>query len=196
MPGPRGGTWSPSAIAGDRRAQNGILCQELYVGVRVFNRRKFRKHPDTCRRSSVRELERKLTRAKDMYLNGVVDMPELESLAGGLKARKAELETKLASVETPSKVVPHPGLAEVYQRLSARLQEALEGDDGEEVRTELRNLIDRVDFQPLEGLGKFDLKVSGKLKALLGVSERAAASSQCEVLVGAGTGFEPVTFRL
>ena len=32
----------------------------------------------------------------------------------------------------------------------------------------------------------FDLKVSGKLKALL-VSERASASSQCEVLVGAGT---------
>jgi len=50
----------------------------------------------------------------------------------------------------------------------------------------MRNLIDRLDFQPLEGLGKFDLKVSGKLKALL-VSERASASSQCEVLVGAGT---------
>jgi hypothetical protein len=82
--------------------------------------------------------------------------------------------------------VPHPGLAEVYQQPSARLHETLEEDDGEEVRTELRNLIDRVDFQPLEGLGKFDLKVSGKLKALL-VSERASASSQCEVLVGAGT---------
>ena len=53
VPGPRGGTWSPSAIYGDRRAKNGILCQELYIGVRVFNRRRRRKHPDSGRRSSV-----------------------------------------------------------------------------------------------------------------------------------------------
>lgn len=53
VPGPRGGEWTPSAVYGDRRAKDGILCQELYVGVRVFNRRKFRKHPDTGRRSSV-----------------------------------------------------------------------------------------------------------------------------------------------
>ena len=52
-PGPRGGTWTPSTINGDRRAQDGILHQELYAGVRVFNRRRFRKHPDTGRRSSV-----------------------------------------------------------------------------------------------------------------------------------------------
>src|SRR5690606_17649301 len=51
--GPRGGTWSPTAIYGDRRAQDGILCQELYVGTRVFNRRRYRKHPETGRRSSV-----------------------------------------------------------------------------------------------------------------------------------------------
>lgn len=43
------------------------------------------------------------------------------------------------------------------------------------------------DNAPMEGLGKFDLQGSGKLAALLGVSERAAAASQCEVLVGAGT---------
>jgi hypothetical protein len=83
-----------------------------------------------------------------------------------------------------------------YQQLSARLHEAMEGDEGEEVRTELRALIDRVDFQPLERLGKFDLKVSGKRKALL-VSERASATHpDCGASVGAGTGFEPVTFRL
>ena len=52
-PGPRGGEWTPSTINGDRRAQDGILHQELYIGVRVFNRRRYRKHPDTGRRSSV-----------------------------------------------------------------------------------------------------------------------------------------------
>jgi len=33
---------------------------------------------------------------------------------------------------------------------------------------------ERVEFTPLEGLGKFELQVAGKLAALLGVSERAA----------------------
>lgn len=51
--GPRGGEWTAATINGDRRAQDGVLHNELYVGVRVFNRRRFRKHPETGRRSSV-----------------------------------------------------------------------------------------------------------------------------------------------
>ena len=51
--GPRGGTWTASAINGDRRTGDGILHQKLYIGVRVFNRRHYRKHPDTGKRSSV-----------------------------------------------------------------------------------------------------------------------------------------------
>ncbi|HWF01528.1 MAG TPA: recombinase family protein, partial [Caulobacteraceae bacterium] len=50
---PRGERWRASTIMGDRRAQDGILSQELYIGVRIFNRRKFRKHPETGRRSSL-----------------------------------------------------------------------------------------------------------------------------------------------
>lgn len=52
-PGPRAGTWTASAINGSRKAGDGLLHNELYVGVRVFNRRKFRKHPVTGRRSGV-----------------------------------------------------------------------------------------------------------------------------------------------
>ena len=46
---------------------------------------------------------------------------------------------------------------------------AIEGEAGEDLRRELRRLIDRVDFIPLEGLGKFDLRVQGSLAALLGL---------------------------
>jgi site-specific DNA recombinase len=333
VPGPRGGTWSPSAIYGDRRAQDGILCQELYRGVRVFNRRRFRKHPETGRRSSVlnpqsewireeipqlrivsddlwaavearqaavsampkaharkpkrllsgllrcaacgsamtlnggkytcssnrergvcsngkiiaaatverrvvdgirtkllapeamakavetqrkaaqaerkaiisqrlplerelAEIERKLARAKDMFLNGLMEMGELEPLVADLRARKKIVETKLAAVDEPAEISMHPSAAQAYALLAGRLHAALNWEDGEEVRTELRTLIERVDFHPVAGLGKFDLEVHGKLKALLGVSERASASHDCGILVGAGTGFEPVTFRL
>jgi site-specific DNA recombinase len=334
VPGPRGGAWSPSSVAGDRRAGDGILCQELYVGVRVFNRRRFRKHPDTGKRSSVlnpesewlrdqvpdlrilednlwnavrtrqaaitgvptamlrkpkrllsglmkcavcggamtlnaskyncshhrergtcsnnksiaadtverrvldgirdkllspeaiaeavrthreaaaaqrretmsnrapierelAEIERKIGRGQEMCLNEVISIADLKALTEKHAARRAELEANLASLETPTEVVAHPGAAEAYAKLAERLHEVMmEGSEGDLVRDELRKLIERVDFQPLEGLGKFDLAVSGKLAALLGVSERAAGSHDCGVLLGAGTGFEPVTFRL
>ncbi|WP_312217833.1 hypothetical protein [Brevundimonas sp.] len=47
------------------------------------------------------------------------------------------------------------------------LDGAMEGEDGEEVRSELRNLIDRVDFIPVAGLGKFQLEAHGSLAGLL-----------------------------
>lgn len=53
VPGPRSGEWSGSTISGDRRARDGILHQELLIGWRVFNKRTFRKHPDTGRRTSL-----------------------------------------------------------------------------------------------------------------------------------------------
>jgi hypothetical protein len=39
------------------------------------------------------------------------------------------------------------------------------------VRTELRKLIERVDFIPLQGLGKFQLEVHGSLAALLALGQ-------------------------
>ena len=57
-------------------------------------------------------------------------------------------------------------------------------------------LIERVDFIPLEDLGKLGLEVQAKHKALL-VSERAFEDpTRRGERLGAGTGFEPVTFRL
>ena len=108
-------------------------------------------------------------------------------------ADRREILAKLALIETLGEVAVHPGATEAYGRLASRLHEVMEGSEGEKVRAEVRKLIERVDFEPLEGLGRFGLQIHGKLAALLGVSERAAA---CEVILGAGTGFEPVTFRL
>jgi hypothetical protein len=73
-------------------------------------------------------------------------------------------------------------------------------------------LIDQVVFIPVEGLGKFELEIQGKLARLLRISGAAGSQTakspaasgdgafenphRCEVLVGAGAGFEPATFRL
>ncbi|MCV0416332.1 MAG: recombinase family protein [Brevundimonas sp.] len=307
-PGPRGGTWTASTINGDRRAQDGILHQELYIGVRVFNRRKFRKHPDTGRRSSVlnppeewirepvpdlriidddlwarvqnrkaalsaqptalgrkpkrllsglmkcgrcgsamtlkggkyncsgrydrgastcdngkiiaaatverrvlagmkthlispeaialavtryqeaadehrrmiererapmekelAEIGRRLERAQVMFMEEVIDLETLKARTTPLKARHAELTALLCEVAPTESVRLHPGVAEAYRRLAENLHLAIEGDTGEDLRQELRRLIDQVDFIPLDGLGKFDLRVYGSLAVLLGL---------------------------
>ena len=354
-PGPRGGEWTPSAIYGDRRAKDGILCQELYIGVRVYNRRRFRKHPDTGKRSSVlnpeadwmreqvpelrildddlwsavaarqqtvsdqpahmsrppkrllsglmkcslcgsgmtlngqkfacsaarergtcsntkiiaaktiearvldgiaakllapeaiaaaiksaqvetaerqhqtlkarapmekelAEIARKLERAQTMCMDGAMEIEELKARSAPLKARRAELQALLAEAEEPSILSLHPGVAEAYRRMAEQLREALDDVDGEEARDVVRQLIERVVFIPVEGLGKFELEIHGNLARLLriGSGQRAGAqtaqspeangdgalgsfgltSGRCEVLLGAGAGFEPATFRL
>ncbi|WP_409360137.1 recombinase family protein [Brevundimonas vesicularis] len=58
-PGPRGGDCTPCAIY-DRRAGDGIPCQELYIGVRLLKRRRYRKPPNTGRRSAKRSPHRDL----------------------------------------------------------------------------------------------------------------------------------------
>jgi len=307
LPGPRGGTWAPTAIAGDRRAGDGILCQELYIGVRVFNRRRFRKHPETGKRSSVlnppdqwirepvphlrilsdeawnavrarqrtldaqpramarapkrllsgllkcrlcagsmvlqggvyrcannkdrgvcinskaikaatvetrvvegakrhllspaaiaeavrtihadqqadrkaaladraplelelAEIGRRLGRAQDAYLAGAMDLADMARAADPLKARRAEIEARLATADAPPVITLHPGAAAAYQALAETIDDALAADDGAEVRDAFRALIDHVDFIPLKGLGRFELQVHGRLDDLLRIS--------------------------
>lgn len=50
VPGPMGNGWSQSSINGNRRRGIGILNNEIYIGVLVWNRQRFIKNPDTGKR--------------------------------------------------------------------------------------------------------------------------------------------------
>lgn len=50
--GPSGGRWNASALLGSRKRRNGILNNELYPGVIVYNRQRFIKDPATSKRQS------------------------------------------------------------------------------------------------------------------------------------------------
>lgn len=143
------------------------------------------------------EIGRRIDRAADSFERGFFEVDELGRRILPLKARRAELRAALAAAAAPPPVRLHPRAADYYVQLVDDLAAALEGDDAAPARDLIRSAIERVDFAPRPGLGNFDLEAHGKLATLLGVSERAAAgSSNCEVRMGAGTGFEPVTFRL
>lgn len=334
VPGPRGGTWAPTTVSGDRRAGDGILCQELYIGVRVFNRRTFRKHPDTGARSGrlnppelwireavphlrivsdeawatvqarqkamdgqpahrsrrpkrllsgllrcslcggsmtlngarfectnhrdrgtcansktiaaariearviegvrtrllspaviteaartyqadmetarkaatqerlplereLAELGRRIDRATEAYLSGQIELDAFAALQQPLKQRRTEIsaQLQLAAGGNDQVVQLHPGAIEAYRRLAVDLHETLAAPDADEIRQIFRKLIERVDFVPEEGLGKFGLVVHGRLAGVLQVvaprraqnsKNPTAGDADCGVLLGAG----------
>lgn len=47
VPGPRGGPWNASTIRGDPKKAVGILNNALYRGLMIWNRREWRKNPDS-----------------------------------------------------------------------------------------------------------------------------------------------------
>ncbi len=83
IPGPSGGTWSPSAINGNSGRGTGILNNELYVGRIVWNRLRYIKNPSTGKRES------RLNGPNDWILK---DAPELrivpQQLWDKVKARQ------------------------------------------------------------------------------------------------------------
>jgi len=76
--GPTGGGWSAASINGDRRAGDGVLCNELYRGVIVFNRRRYVKDPETGRRRGILRPESEWLRT---------DAPDLRIVDDALWAR-------------------------------------------------------------------------------------------------------------
>ncbi|MBM2295189.1 zinc ribbon domain-containing protein [Sulfitobacter pseudonitzschiae] len=125
-----------------------------------------------------------------------------------LDARRIELEGQLISDPAPSPLRIHPKMAETYREkigaLIARLQEP---DSMPEAKDALRGLIDRIVLSPTAPDGKLSIHLEGALAALLRLgsggksnqgpgSESQAFEYNEELVLVAGVGFEPTTFRL
>ncbi len=138
-----------------------------------------------------------------------------------VEARQAELATEMAASEHPEPVpVPHPNLPALYRRRVEALEEALTDPETAMAATEaLRTLIDAILIFPGECRGEVEISLRGDLAAFLHASEVWAAAGSGDDLrtqngnkpvtrwsygrfsrvlgsLDAGTGFEPVTFRL
>ncbi len=153
------------------------------------------------RRQGLARVEQQIGRLVDAIAEGAPAASLRERLAA-LERRKVELVSELASAAAPAPRL-HPGLAEVYRARVASLAEALEAEDAAETRAQLRALVEAVRLVPEDG--RLRIEVRGALGAILRLASpggRAAGPDDvAEVFVeqikrDAGTGFEPVTFRL
>jgi site-specific DNA recombinase len=151
------------------------------------------------------ELERvkvQLERLVDAVVGGA-SASALRSRLDALEARRLQLEAELALMNQPTPRL-HPHLATLYREKVATLSAALPDEDAAEARDCVRGLIEKIRLIPLDGLLR--VAVRGELGAILrlaaGAAGCGAAGSDVSLVFleqikrDAGTGFEPVTFRL
>ena len=127
---------------------------------------------------------------------------DLQDRLDELAQRRDALVDELAA-PAPSPVRLHPNLGEVYRRkveeLDAALRDPLIHDEAVEI---VRGLIERL-VDPSGEAADFEVELVGEIARMVelgaGTERKKAALDErtaCSVKVVAGTGFEPVTFRL
>jgi len=157
----------------------------------------------TTRRRDEHKLRRRvaeLTRGIETIVDRIIAGTATEAIEARLPAmeqERAKLQTELAAIESAeSPVTIHPGVANKYARMVEDLQQHLEDETAppDDLLDQVRSLIDRIEITPGQNAkGPVDISVSGPLAAFLGIDP---AEPQYRGKLVAGTGFEPVTFRL
>ncbi len=118
-----------------------------------------------------------------------------------LEAEQDRLRQRLAEAEAPPPDV-HPNIAELFRRKVERLAEALDHpEDRREAAEALRTVIAGITLRPGAERGELHATLHGDLGTILGwlgakASKPSSETRACMSSVVAGTGFEPVTFRL
>jgi site-specific DNA recombinase len=177
------------------------FCDEF---TREVNRLRSERGADLeARKRELERVDRELDKAIQAILDGVPGA-KLKDRIGALETRKAELIDLLANAEETPPLL-HPNMAEIFRRRISALHESLQGDDGKAEAAELfRTLVDQVTLVP--DADKLAIVIRGDLAAMLrfAADKKNPALSEGGVLdrllsqesLVAGTGFEPVTFRL
>ena len=159
----------------------------------------------TAAQSELMRLERDIDRTIQAILDGVPGSAVKDKM-GRLEARKEELTDQLARAERPPPLL-HPSLAQVYRERISSLSEALgRPDTRAEAADAIRSLVSGIELTPEDG--RLAIVLRGDLAAMLSFASHKkkpdAPSLEAGLLgamvaqesLGAGTGFEPVTFRL
>ena len=173
----------------------------------------YREEVERLRRASTKDGSRlqkelaKVQRGIDRCLAYITDGDgDPGSVRGSLKElenRKRVVERQLREAGAESKVELHPNVAEHYRRKVIELQTLFSDDATRPQAMEIvRSLIDHVSVHRGETRGKPDVILAGTLASILDYAcaeTKNAASAEGgvgRVLLVAGVGFEPTTFRL
>ncbi|MGI4801263.1 MAG: recombinase family protein [Janthinobacterium lividum] len=167
-----------------------------------------------ARDAELQRVRQQIERLVDAIVNGTPAVA-VNARLQQLEARRLQLEAELSQA-LPEVLRLHPALPEIYRAKVKDLVSALDGDDAATARELVRGLVEHITLHP-EADG-YRVEVRGELAAILalcgtGVSSNSAsgtlsggtnnkaacvsaAALSVQIKMVAGTGFEPVTFRL
>ncbi len=162
------------------------------------------------------DLEQELTkttrehaRLVDAIMAGV-SADQVKDRMNALEDRRKTLEQELQKDPAPAKLRLHPGMAAIYrERLQTLVRDLERTDQCNASKEALHGLIDRIVLHPSSETGKLSVELEGALAGLLALADPDAAIAPngpstlcddtdiiCELVLVAGAGFEPATFRL
>jgi site-specific DNA recombinase len=180
-------------------ALKGILLEPAVVqeAIREFNllagRRQAKARSQHHKlEAELAEVKRRASRLVDQVVEGALTGAAVKERLDALEARRSDLEANLAAAPPPNAVALHPASHQRFRDMIERLGPVLGQGNSAEInraRMEFRRLIRSVVVTPSAEQGAFDVTVESEMAALISQDGHI-------VTVGAGTGFEPVTFRL
>ncbi len=150
------------------------------------------------------KVQRSIDRCLDYIINGDGAMDTVRQKLSDLEYSKANLLRSIEQDTPPTKVEPHPNMGQLYQRRVEQLNQLLKDESSQlEAITIIRSLIDRIEITPGEKRGDPQIQLIGGLAAILDLAVRGQEKTAIHkdggvgrVLMVAGVGFEPTTFRL
>ncbi len=201
---------TPAYAGVEARVLAAIQAQLLHPDVveaamtEMVAERRRRSQGDARRRQKLEaelaEVKRRAARLIDKVADGELSGAAIKDRLMVFEQQRSELERDLAAPALEI-ALPHPGSPRGYRKIVERLSEALALGDGlaeaGDVRELLRELIREVHLHPLAVQGSYRLEIHGDLAVLVD-DDKAGSVSGTGLMstLGAGTGFEPVTFRL
>ena len=153
--------------------------------------------------SRLNAIEVELATLSKNLLAGVVG-PTIMTMISEREMEREALIARIAALARPIKadVVPHPALLRRFEEKISRLREALNDESvRDEAMSTVRSLIGSVTVRADQADGTVSADVTASAEKLLAYAQNAETPRRgsgrgCSVEVVAGTGFEPVTFRL
>ena len=156
-----------------------------------------------AQRAELGKIDRELDRLVQAIIDGVPGA-RVKDRIGALEARKIELNELLVGVKEEPPVLLHPSMSDRYRTQVAALRDALNEPSRQGEAAELvRGLVDRIVLNPpVAGAEEEGLSIDlhGDLAGILSLATKAKSATVSRgglgIMLDAGTGFEPVTFRL
>jgi site-specific DNA recombinase len=158
-------------------------------------------HKSTVQKELLK-VETGIKRCVDLLLHTETPMDSIRDTLEELEVQKRTLIRELSMQTEKDKIVLHPNIGELYARKIGNLKSLIQNDNTKHQATEIiRSLIEKIVVSPTGQRGKSAVVLHGALASIFAYATAPAQSGAVtcgigRVLLVAGVGFEPTTFRL